>query len=94
MLESELEKKFTFAVKRMGGLPLKFVSPNCRGVPDRLVLFPGGVITFAEIKRPGGKLRKLQEYRKKELENLGFRVWVIDSDVTVSCFCKFYERKK
>lgn len=33
---------------------------------------------FAEIKKPGARLRSRQEYVKRKLEALGFRVYVID----------------
>lgn len=34
---------------------------------------------FAEIKKPGARLRSRQEYVKKQLEALWFRVYVVDS---------------
>ena len=34
---------------------------------------------FAELKAPGKELRPLQAVRKRQLEALGFRVYVIDS---------------
>ena len=90
MRESELERRFCREVEEGGGKPLKFVSPNCRGVPDRLILLPKGRAVFAEIKRPGGKLRPLQVYRKGQLEEYGFKVWVIDSVEAISDFCATY----
>jgi len=41
MRESFIERKLIRAVRRSGGLALKFVSPGFNGVPDRLILFPG-----------------------------------------------------
>ena len=35
MREQFIEKKFTDAVKKMGGIAPKFVSPGLDGVPDR-----------------------------------------------------------
>lgn len=77
--EKSVEKKLCEAVKHSGGLALKFVSPGCAGVPDRLVLLTKGRFAFAEIKAPGQKLRPLQVKRKRQLESLGFRVYCIDS---------------
>ncbi|MBQ8195427.1 MAG: VRR-NUC domain-containing protein, partial [Oscillospiraceae bacterium] len=57
--------KLTKAVKDMGGLAPKFVSPGFDGVPDRLVLLPEGRLAFVELKAEGKKLRPLQEKRKK-----------------------------
>lgn len=50
MRESIVEKKFAAEVKKRGGLAVKFVSPGFNGVPDRLVLFPGGRMAFVELK--------------------------------------------
>ena len=79
MNEKYIEQKLRTAVKAAGGLALKFVSPGFNGVPDRIVLIPGGHIAFAELKAPGKKMRPLQERRKKQLESLGFTVYLIDS---------------
>ena len=79
MRECQIEKAFVQAVKRRGGLAPKFISPGWDGVPDRIVLLPGGRMAFAELKAPGKKLRPLQVKRKRQLESLGFRVYVIDS---------------
>lgn len=80
MLEKTVEHKLTVAVKKAGGIAVKFVSPSFDGMPDRLVLLPDGVIVFAELKAPGKKPRPLQLQRHKLLRSLGFRVYVIDSE--------------
>lgn len=77
--EKYVEQKLVTETKKMGGLAVKFVSPGLDGVPDRLILFPGGKVAFAELKAPGKKLHPLQEKRKRTLEGLGFRVYVIDN---------------
>ena len=79
MLEKMIENKLTLAVKKAGGIAVKFVSPSFAGMPDRLVLLPDGVIAFAELKAPGKKPRPLQEARHRLLRRLGFKVYVIDS---------------
>lgn len=84
--ESKIESKFRKEVKRIGGAALKFVSPGLNGVPDRIVLMPNGKLYFAELKRPGEKLRPLQEKRKKQLESLGFQVCVISSYEEIEVF--------
>ena len=78
MREKNIETRLVAEVRRRGGLAPKFVSPGLDGVPDRLILLPGGKIVFAELKAPGGTLRPLQSLRKRQLEKLGFRVFVID----------------
>ncbi len=80
MKEKELERKLIKAVRQSGGLTLKFVSPGMAGVPDRLLLFPGGRLAFCEVKAPGEKPRPLQAHRMEQLRKLGFRVYVVDSE--------------
>ena len=79
MHERIIETKLTRATKAMGGLALKFISPGYDGVPDRIVLFPGGRIAFVEVKAPGEKPRPLQLSRHRLLRRLGFRVYVLDA---------------
>ena len=64
--------------KKRGGLAVKFVSPGFNGVPDRLVLFPGGRMAFVELKALGETMRPLQQYRARQLAALGFRVYTVD----------------
>ncbi len=78
MAEKHIERKLVEMVRKSGGLALKFVSPGFDGVPDRIILFPGGKIGFVELKSPGQKMRTLQMRRKKHLESLGFRVFCVD----------------
>jgi hypothetical protein len=80
MREKMLERKLVLAVKAMGGICPKFVSPGFAGMPDRLVLLPGGKAAFVEVKAPGCKPRPLQSARHGLLRRLGFKVYVIDSE--------------
>lgn len=79
MNEKTIEKKLTKAVRKMGGIAPKFVSPGLDGVPDRIILLPEGHIAFAETKAPGKKMRPLQVRRKEQMERLGFKVYCVDS---------------
>ena len=88
--EKQVERNFVKAVKEAGGLAVKFVSPGRVGVPDRIVLIPGGRAVFAEIKRPGGHLRKSQEIACREIRAKGFPVCVIRSDADIRTFCEFF----
>ena len=78
MLEKTIERKLTVAVKKAGGIAVKFVSPSFDGMPDRLVLLPDGLIAFVELKARGKRPRPLQEARHRLLRSLGFKVYVID----------------
>lgn len=79
MNEKFIEKKLVETVKKLGGLAPKFVSPGFDGVPDRIVLLPHGVFAFIELKAPGKEMRPLQVRRKRQLEQLGFSVYCVDS---------------
>ena len=60
MLEKQIEQALVRRVKTLRGMAEKFVSPNRRSVPDRLVTLPEGRIIFVECKRPGGKVTEAQ----------------------------------
>ena len=76
--ERQIEMALQRQAKKRGGRAVKFTSPGLDGVPDRLLLLPGGRCAFIELKAPGKKLRPLQEKRRTQLEALGFLVYCID----------------
>lgn len=76
--EKQIEQNLVKAVKNMGGIAPKFVSPGFDGMPDRIVLLPYGVMAFVEVKAPGKKPRPLQVSRHGMLRRLGFKVYVLD----------------
>ena len=78
MREKTIEQKLVIAVKAAGGICPKFTSPGLDGMPDRLVLIPGGRVAFVEVKAPGKKPRPLQLARHEKLRQLGFRVFILD----------------
>jgi hypothetical protein len=55
------------------------MSPGFDGMPDRLVLLPGGKCGFVEVKAPGKKPRALQRVRIEMLRVWGFKVYVLDA---------------
>ena len=77
--ENMIEQRLRKETKARGGLAFKFVSPGMSGVPDRLVLMPGGRMACVELKAPGKHLREQQKKRKEQLEKLGFVVYAADS---------------
>lgn len=80
-MEKDIERKLKLRTEREGCVCLKFVSPGCAGVPDRIILVPGGRIAFAELKAPGEKERKIQKYMQEKIRELGFPVFSsVDSD--------------
>ena len=78
MREKQIESKLVKAVRKVGGMCPKLVSPGTDGMPDRLVLLPGCRIGFVEVKAPGKEPRPLQTQRHRQLRALGFPVFVLD----------------
>lgn len=77
-LEKEIEKRLKEMVEDHGGLCLKWVCPGWSGVPDRILLLPGGRIVFVETKRPkGGKVSRLQRWWNEKLTKLGFYAFFV-----------------
>lgn len=86
-LEKEIEKKLTNIVKRHGGLCLKWVCPGWSGVPDRIVLLPGGKVIFVELKRPkGGVISKRQIWWAHKLTMLGFDHFYLYDETGIKYF--------
>ena len=79
MREKIIEQHLVKAVKNSGGIAPKLVSPGFDGMPDRLVLLPGGKIGFVEVKAPGKEPRPLLVARLGFLRRLGFKVYVLDA---------------
>lgn len=77
--EANIEKMFVKIVKHMGGMALKWTSPQNRGVPDRIAFFPGGLVCLVELKRPGGTLSPLQLKFMQKFTMLDVPYIVIDS---------------
>ena len=70
-LEKEVEARLRDRIKAAGGVSWKFVSPNNRGVSDRVALINGRTI-YIEVKRDGGKMSALQKaFMQKVLDNGG-----------------------
>ena len=84
MREKVIEQKLVQAVKKAGGLAIKFTSPGLDGMPDRLVILPGGKMAFVEVKAPEMKPRPLQLIRHGRLRRLGCQVFVLDDATQIS----------
>ena len=79
MKEYAIEKYLIRKAQARGGACLKFTSPGTAGVPDRIVILPGGKIGFAEMKAPGKKPRRLQKAVIRDLYRRRCRVATIDN---------------
>ncbi|OYO00726.1 nuclease [Enemella evansiae] len=78
MLERTVEARLLAQCREAGLLCLKFTSPGRAGVPDRVVIAPRATV-FVETKRPGGKLRRLQEVVIGSMRRAGAEVHVVDT---------------
>lgn len=76
MRESSIEAVFAKRVRELGGLSFKF-APTVAGNPDRIVLLPGGIVKFVELKADGGKLRPDQILWHRRALDLGTEVDVV-----------------
>lgn len=77
MREKDVEQILRKGVKGLGGLCYKFVSPGNTGVPDRIVVLPGGKVHFVELKTETGRLSKIQQVQQNRLSGCGVRVRVL-----------------
>lgn len=77
MNEKQLERKCCQWAESQGWLALKLVSPNNRGVPDRMFLLNGKTV-FVEFKKPGGKIRSEQRRWIEKLLARNFEAHIID----------------
>ena len=84
--EKPLERKIKILVERKGGQCIKLVSMFFTGLPDRMVLMPGGRVYFAEMKTTGEDLSPRQKLVRALLQKLGFSVYKIDSEETLKNF--------
>lgn len=95
-VEADLEERFVRVVQRRfpearirkGGWPGR------RGAADRVVLLPGAVIGFAELKKgAAGWLSGPQKKELAELHDLGFLAMVVRSDEDIVAFVRALERR-
>lgn len=84
--EKVLERKLRDEVARRGGLAVKLYSAYNTGMPDRMVLMPGGRVWFVELKSTGRKPTPLQRMTIDRWRGMGFDVSVVDSQQTLDDF--------
>ena len=86
MLEKNIERRFVNGIRTLGGKAYKLNCSGNSGMPDRIVILPGGKIMFVELKTDYGKLTAFQEMRIKELCKLGAKVWLLSGMQEVENF--------
>ena len=80
MTEQQIQAKRIKQLEADGYYVIKLVKTNKNGIPDLVAFKPDAEVLFSEIKKPNGKLSKLQEYRLKELKDYGFKTEVYRGD--------------
>lgn len=76
-LEASLEAYFYRQVRlRLGGRVEK-IAPTTKGLPDRLVLLPGGRIYLVELKAVDGRTSAAQDLFHERAAELGTRVQLL-----------------
>lgn len=75
MTEQKIQKKITDKLTGNGWHVVKLIKCNKPGTPD-LVCCKGAECVWIEVKKPGGKLSKLQEFTIKEMREKGLSVIV------------------
>jgi len=82
-LEKAIEKRLVKGVNALGGRAYKWLSPGNVGVPDRIVIWPGGHIDFIELKTKTGHLSRMQYAQILRLDKLGCVVSILYGDEDV-----------
>lgn len=85
-MEKDVEKYLRNRVEKAGGRAYKFVSPGNNGVPDRVVVLPGGRVYFVELKDVRGRLSPMQGLQLQFLAQVGCEVRIIDTRAGVDMF--------
>lgn len=74
MKEQQIQSKKIKELEAQGYYVIKLINTNKNGIPDLIAIPKGCDVMFVEVKKPNGKLSKLQEYRLKELKEHGINV--------------------
>lgn len=85
--EKRVEQTLGTEVKARGGWAIKLL-PSVSGLPDRMVLLPGGRLIFVELKSPTGTVAPHQIVIHNRLRVLGFEVLVLASPAAVRDWAK------
>jgi hypothetical protein len=71
MTEQQIQSKRIKQLEAEGYYVIKLIKTNKNGIPDLIAIPPDSGVIFSEVKKPKGKVSRLQEYRLKELEAYG-----------------------
>jgi|TARA_R110000824_G_scaffold72131_2_gene184247 hypothetical protein len=80
MTEQKIQSNRIKQLEAEGYYVIKLIQTNKNGIPDLIAIPPDCGVLFSEVKRPKGRLSKLQEYRIKELSKHGLKTEVYRGD--------------
>lgn len=92
-IEKDIERWLGNQLKKRGCIYMKFVSPGNDGVPDRIVVLPGGSVIFIELKATTGKLMANQRVQISRLRKQGALVFVVTGMSDAKLFVEDIERE-
>ena len=78
MTEQKIQTSIADYLRKRGWTVVKIMAASLNGWPDLHAVKEGRAI-YIEVKRPGGRLSKIQEYRIEQLKKQEMRVHVVDS---------------
>lgn len=91
MREARVETALVRGVKRAGGEVRKLKWLGRRHAPDRMVMLPGGILHFVELKAPGKKARAGQAREHERMRKLCQLVFVLatltEVEYYLGCYC-------
>jgi hypothetical protein len=76
-LEAELEELFYKSVRGLLRGHIFKLAPTRKGIPDRLVMLPGGHTYLVELKTEDGRLSPAQRLVRDQLAQVGILVHVL-----------------
>ncbi len=85
MIEASVERRFNELVRARGGYTFK-LAPTEAGIPDRLVLLPGGRIFLVELKTTTGRLSRIQGVWHAKAARVGTKVAVLHGRAEVEAW--------
>ena len=66
-IERTIEEYLVKMVRINGGMAIKNDAKIRKGIPDRTVIMPGGIVVFTELKRRG---KEMSSHQVREMERL------------------------
>jgi hypothetical protein len=90
--ESRVEEYLGGRAEAAGGFSIKLNPLWYVGIPDRLLLLPGGRAIFVETKTTGGHISAMQSSWHMQLRKLGFHVYVLWTYEQVDGFFERYAK--